>query len=237
MKKIYLAALILAVLTGIAVYFFAASLQKAAQKDYTDVVVAAVKISEKTVITKEMLTIKKIPTEAVHPFAVRKIEDAQGYFSDSNLEIDEPLLSSKLHKKGEKTSGLTYFVPQGKRAMTLEVDAVSGVGGFILPGDRVDILSVMVLGKAGDKENQVPTSFIAVQNIEVLATGKSIKVDNNGEQTEYTNITVAVTPDEALSINLVAANGQMRLLLRSPLDKNNVNINPKIPELNANVLK
>ncbi|MHB1484104.1 MAG: Flp pilus assembly protein CpaB [Saccharofermentanales bacterium] len=229
MKKIYIVALIIALMTGISVYSFAASMQKAARREYVDVVTAAVNIPERTALTKEMLVLKPIPEEAVLPSAIKDIESIIGLYTDSKLEIGETLTLTKLHAQGEKTSGLTYFIPRGKRAFTISVDAVSGVSGFILPGDRVDIIASMSL-KSKSTAAIESTSFIISQNIEVLAAGTSIKVEETGVNITYTTVTLAVSPQEAVSLNLASSSGRLRLILRSPLDKNDVDTDPKTPE-------
>lgn len=235
MKKIYIVALIIALMTGISVYSFAASVQKAARREYIDVVTAAVNIPERTALTKEMLVLKPMPKEAVLPSAIREINSIVGLYTDSRLEIGETLTLTKLHAQGEKTSGLTYFIPRGKRAFTLSVDAMTGVNGFILPGDHVDIIASMIL-KSESTTVVETTSFIISQNIEVLAAGSGIKVEENGINITYTTVTLAVTPQEAVSLNLASANGKLRLILRSPLDKDNVDTDPKTPEKIGNEL-
>lgn len=238
MKKIYLIAAILALFTLISVYSFANSIEKSSKRDYTQVVTAAVNITERTILTEEMLELKSIPTEVVSANAITDMSQAIGQFTDSSIDMGEILSSAKLHKQGEKNNGLTYFIPQGKRAFTIEVDLVSGVGGFILPGNRVDILATMVL-KIQDgltSTEQAPTSIIISQNLEVLAAGSSIKVEADGKNVSYSTITLAVTPEEAVTLNLASANGKLRLVLRSPLDDKIVDIKPKTPELIGNTL-
>jgi len=237
MKKIYLIAAILALFTLISVYSFAGSLEKSSKRDYTEVVTAAINITERTVLTEDMLIIKTIPTEAVTPNAITNITQAVGLFTDKMIEQGEILSYVKLHKQGEKDNGLTYFVPQGKRALTIEVDVVSGVGGFILPGNKVDILSVMVLDKKDETGIiKVPMSLIILQNIEVLAAGSSITVAADGKSIPYSTITLALTPEEALTINLASSSGKLRLILRSPLDNDIMDIEPKTLELKGNTL-
>lgn len=236
MKKIYLFAAILAVLTGITVFGFTKSLQASSRVSYTEVVAAAVKINDRTVLTKEMLKYKKIPTEAVHPYSLKRIEDAVGLFTDSKYEVDEQLLSSKLHKQGEKTSGLKYYIPEGKRAITIEVNSVSGIGGFIIPGDKVDIIANVVLSKTDGTDQTTPASVMLVQDLEVLAAGTNIKQNSDGTSTSYANVTLAVTPEQALTINFATTNGSIRLLLRSPLDNAIENLKPKVSVLNGNVV-
>ncbi len=237
MKKIYLVAVIFALLTGIAVYGFAGALEKASKREYTQVVVAIGEIPERTIITAEMLAIKEIPSEVVLPTAIREISVAIGLFTDNKIDPGEVLSSSKLHTQGEKTGTLNYFIPVGKRAFTISVDAVSGVSGFISPGDRIDILANMSLDKKeGDVITQVATSLILSQNIEVLAAGASVKVEQNGVNISYATLTLAVTPQEAVMLNLAAATGILRAVLRSPLDKDIIDVAPKTPKLVGNTL-
>ena len=258
MKKVYIIALILALLTGIAVYSFAGALKESSKREYAQVVAAAVNIPERTVLTAEMLVMKSIPIEVVTAGAIRSIDKAVGLFTDNRMEAGEVLSSTKLYTQGVKNSGMKYLIPEGKRAFTLSVDAVSGVGGFILPGDRIDILAIMTMekktgeisaaasagsstggtstvsGAATGAAAQVPTSLIVLQNVEVLAAGANVTVVENGTKVDYTTITLAVTPQEAVALNLTAASGKLRMVLRSPLDDKIVDIKPMTPDLIGN---
>ncbi len=258
MKKIYIIALVLALLTGISVYIFTGTLEKASKREYTQVVAAAVDIPERTVLTAEMLVLKSIPSEAVLGSAIRSIDKAVGLFTDNRMEPGEALSSTKLYTQGEKNSGMKYLIPEGKRAFTLSVDAVSGVGGFILPGDRIDILATMTMeqksetaskaisgtssvtisGAALEKTGvQIATSLIILQNVEVLAAGANITVLENGTRVDYTTITLAVSPQDAVTLNLAAVNGKLRMVLRSPLDNEIVDVKPMTPDLIGNTQK
>lgn len=229
MKKIYIIAAILALLTGISIYSFAGALEEAAKQEYVEVVAAAVPIPERTILKPEMLQLKSVPVESVLPSALKNIEQAIGLYSDSMLETGEVLSSGKLHKEGETNNGLTYLIPKGMRAFTISVNQVTGVNNFILPDDHVDVLSVLSLAK--DKNNLkdvYPTSLIIAQNLEVLATGSLIKVDASGTPVTYTTITLCVTPEEAVTLNIAAAGGELRLILRSPLDSETVSVAPRV---------
>ncbi len=245
MKKIYLVALVLALLTGICVYSFSASLKKAATREYGEVVAAAVDIPERTALTAEMLCMKTVPAEALLPTAVTSMDQVLGLFNDNAMEAGEVLSTAKLHTRGETTNGLAYIIPEGKRAFTFSVDAVSGVAGFILAGDRVDIIATLTMTEtesqgslesgesssgfsqagAGTVRQLVPTSVVIAQDVEVLAAG----ADMSGKgvvNAAYTTITVAVTLEDAVRLNLAAAGGKLRMVLRSPLDKEITDVLP-----------
>src|SRR6516164_7113020 len=81
------------------------------------------------------------------------------------LKRGEPLLRSKVTGPGQKAS-LAALLDEGKRAVTVRVDDVRGVAGFILPGDRVDVVLIRTLGGSGGPEN---VSDVLLQHVKVLA--------------------------------------------------------------------
>ena len=227
MKKIYLIAGILAVITGILVYSFTASLEKAAEREYTDVVVALQYIPERTVITAEMLEIKSLPVEAVLPSALRQPSQAVGLISAGIIEKGEVISATKVHTQGDKNNSLGFFVPEGKRAITVSVDEVSGITGFILPGDRVDIIvSVMRDVAGGAPDDTELASFLLLQNIEILASGTVTSNDPGVRNIGYKTLTLAVSPEEAVIINQAEVSSRLRFILRAPADNASVTVPP-----------
>lgn len=227
MKKIYLIAGVLAVITGILVYSFTSSLAKAANRVYIDVVVALQFIPERTVITAEMLEIKSLPAEAVLPSALKIPEQAVGLISAGIIEKGEVISASKVYTQGDKNNSLGFFVPEGKRAITVKVDEVSGITGFILPGDHVDIIvDIMQEDKDTPAVDKILSTFILLQNIEVLASG-SVTNNNPGVRNiAYGTLTLAVTPEEAVTINHAEIGSRLRFILRSPTDNGLVKVAP-----------
>ena len=239
MKKIYLIAVILALLTGISVYNFAGAIETASKREYTNVVAAAINIPVRTILTKEMLVIKSIPIESASGNTIKDINLAVGLFSEGSIEGGETLSSTKLRMQGANTgSGMSYIIPEGKRAFTLPVDAISGVGGFLLPGDRIDILANMVFpNKVGGETVMAPTSLVILQNVEILASGTSVRVETSGVNVPYSTITIALTLQESVSLNMVSSSGILRMVLRSPLDKEIQEISPLTQEMISSSLK
>lgn len=216
MKKYKIMALVFAVLTGLATLLFFGSLQNSVHKDYISVVVTTKYITKQTKLTAEMLELKKLPAEAVHPDAARSISAVTGKITDGVLEKGETVLVSKLVASGGNTGNFSYRIPDGMRAVTIRVDAVTGTGGLIKAGDRVDILVEVEQQTAGNVD-KTPTSTMLLQNIEVLATGADSGQNSGGS---YTTVTLSVSRnDDLLKLNLAAIAGKMRLTLRSPLDK------------------
>ncbi|MHB8963782.1 MAG: Flp pilus assembly protein CpaB [Saccharofermentanales bacterium] len=228
MKKIYLIAGILAVITGILVYSFTSSLEKASAREYIDVVVAFQFIPERTVITAEMLEIKSLPAEAVLPSALKRPEQAIGLVSAGIIEKGEVISASKVHTQGDKNNSLGFFVPEGKRAITVQVDEISGITGFLLPGDHVDIIVDINLDdkETAVQEDKILSTLLLLQNIEILASGTVTSNDPNVRNLTYGTLTLAVTPEEALVIGHAEIGSRLRFILRAPTDNAVVNLKP-----------
>ena len=126
---------------------------------------------------------------------------------------NEPVLDSKLAPV-EAGAGLTTAIPEGMRAMSVKVNDVVGVAGFVLPGTRVDVI---VTGTpSGDKEEQV--SKVILENVQVLAAGQNVERDAQGQPQSVQVITLLVDPDDSQKLTLASADGDIRLSLRNPLD-------------------
>lgn len=227
-KYIYIIALVCGLLTSYLAYSYINRVEEAATMDYEEVIMVVGDIAPKTLIREEMLVKKAIPKEGIHPQAARKLEEAAGFITTSPLYKDEQVLKSKLAKLGDTGNGLAYTVPVGKRAITVAVDEVSGIAGFVKPGDHVDIVGTINIK---ENEKDVPYAFLLLQDLQVLASGKVLedKGDAKGPQ-EYTTITLAVTPAESLSLVMTSQKGTIRLMLRSPIDGEIVQIKPIKPE-------
>ena len=126
----------------------------------------------------------------------------------------EPILPGKLASK-EAGSGLPPIIPAGKRAMSVRVNEVIGVAGYVLPGTHVDIVATQSpTAKAEDM-----TSKVVLSNVEVLTAGTRLEHDSkDGKPISVTVVTLVVTPDEAERLTLASTEGKIQLALRNPLD-------------------
>lgn len=218
MKKYRIMAAIFAVLTGIFIFLFLNSVRGASRGSYVDVVVASRQIGGQTTLNADMLEIRQIPAEAVLPDAARQIKSAEGLVTEQGLEKGEVVLVSKLLKAGSHAGGLSGRIPAGARAVTIQVDTYAGVGGSLKAGDNVDVLAEMDImsQKSAEKE---PTSILLLENIAVLATGTETSSGTaGGAKSAYGSVTLAVTPEQSLKLNLAAVSGKIRLSLRPPAD-------------------
>jgi pilus assembly protein CpaB len=133
------------------------------------------------------------------------------------VKTNEPLLASKLATP-ESGGGMHIIIPQGKRAMSVRVDDVVGVSGFVLPGTRVDVLVTMDRAAGQDEA----ATRLVLQNLEVISAGQSLERNPEGEPQQVPVVTLLVGPIEAEELALAHSNGRLQLALRSPLDLDSV---------------
>ena len=126
----------------------------------------------------------------------------------------EPILAGKLSSK-EAGAGLPPIIPAGKRAMSVRVNEVIGVAGYVLPGTRVDVIATQSPSNRGEDM----TSKVVLSNVQVLTAGTRLEHDSkDGKPVQVTVVTLVVTPDEAERLTLASTEGKIQLALRNPLD-------------------
>ena len=129
------------------------------------------------------------------------------------VQENEPILDAKLANKG-MGGGLPVIIDQGMRAVSVGVDQVVGVAGFVTPSTRVDVLLTMN-DIQGTKE---PATRVIMQNVKTLAAGQSIQQDKDGKPQTVPVITLLVTPEQAETLALASSQGHIQLALRNMLD-------------------
>ena len=180
-KRLLFVAVIFGLITVIALNYYLQSLTSGgapalANAAYTEVVVAKSTIPEHTRITAEMLVVEPIPTDAVHPEAIKNTEEAVGSISRGEIVKGEQLLAARVAAEGR--ASLSYRVPEKRRAISLPVSEVTGVSGYISPGDKVDVL----ITYSDADINSKMTTYTVVQNALVLATGEFTKEQDSEER-------------------------------------------------------
>ena len=138
-RYIVLISIFFGLLTGYFIYDYLVKAEKAINTvQYEDVAVAVQDVPSKSRVTREMVELKKVPVEHIHPQAVHKTEEVIGAITVVPLIKGEQVLKNRIVLPNEVKNGLSYLIPAGKRALTVAVDEVSGISGLIRPGDRVD---------------------------------------------------------------------------------------------------
>jgi len=207
-------AFVVAAGAAVLVYRLTYRMSANAKQEAAQVMVAARNLPVGTMIGE--LDIRKGPWSGpLPPNAVLKKEDAIGRGVVASIYEGEPLLDSRLAAKGAG-AGLSATIPPGMRAVAVRVNEVVGVAGFVVPGQRVDVL---VLGTPPGGSSAVGTiTKTILQNIEILSAGQNIQKDNEGKPVTVQVVNMLVTPEQAEVLSLVSNDMRIQLILRNPLD-------------------
>jgi pilus assembly protein CpaB len=184
------------------------------------VLVSNADLSWGTKLTPEMMQLQEFPSGAIPEGHFTSLEAIQDRVLLIDLKRSEVLLESKLAPLGTTSGGVAAVTDIDKRAMSVKVDDVIGVAGFIKPGDRVDVM-VTIEPEGGKQANMM--SKMILENVKVLATGTQMERKGKDEEPKPVQvITVEVTVEEAEKLALASTQGRLRLALRNPLNKEHV---------------
>src|SRR6266540_889882 len=187
-------------------------------KDLGNVVVAKAEIPLGEKITAEQLTLTSIPNGSAPEGVFRKMDDVVGRVAITPIGVRETITNMKLAPEGTG-AGLSAVIPEGYRAMTVKVDDVVGVSGFIMPGSFVDVVAIInPVGQTGAANG--PISKIVLQNIKVLASGTKIDSPENQRQpSDVKAVTLQVTPEQAEKLVLASNGSRLQLVMRNYSDQ------------------
>lgn len=181
------------------------------------VVVAAADMDVGAELRPEDVRIVDWPAGSVPQGAISDPQDVIGRGLVLPVIQNEPLLPMKLASK-DAGAGLPPAIPPGLRAVSVRVNEVIGVAGYVLPGTRVDIVTTY----SPTQQHQDTTSKVILTNVQVLAAGTKIERDTERDKPMAVNVvTLLVSPEESERLTLAANEGKIQLALRNPLDKDN----------------
>jgi len=173
-----------------------------------------------TKLTPEMLQLQEIPPGVIPEGHFTSQEAIKDRVLLVNMKRNELLLESKLAPLGMTNGGVAAVTDPNKRAMSVKVDDVIGVAGFIKPNDRVDVM-VTIEPQAGKQGNSIAKMIL--ENVKVLAAGTQMERKGKDEEpTQVQVITVEVDVEEAEKLALASTQGRLRLALRNPLNSERV---------------
>jgi len=213
-------ALVLGLLAALAGYAglkaTAAQVALNTSKSFVPVVVTATDLTFGTKLDRAQLRVVRYPKESVPAGAYSSVDSVAGQTTKIFLAAREPITELKLSSRG---GGLSMLVRPGMRATSLEVNQVSGVSGFVLPGDKIDVLCT--IDGHGQSEETVTKTIL--QNAEVLASGQKTAQQDNKPITVQA-VTILVDPDGAEKLALGLHEGRLHLVLRNPEDTDTVQV-------------
>lgn len=177
-----------------------------------DVMVAANDLQVGSRVEAGDVRVIRIPAADLPPGAPRRKSDVLGHGVIIPISKGEFILPNRLAAENAG-AGLPSLIPPGMRAVSVRVNEVVSVAGFVTPGTRVDVL---LTGSPGGSGEQQTTTVL--QNVAVLASGHTLERSSTGEAQTTAVITLLVTPDDAERLALAQQDGHIQLALRNPLD-------------------
>jgi pilus assembly protein CpaB len=175
------------------------------------VVTAAMDIPFGTTIeTRHLATIQMLPGTQPES-SYHAIAEVEGKIARAPLLAGEILLAGRFTDQANGST-LAAVVEKNMRAVTVRVDDVVGVGGFLLPGNKVDVVG------SRDAENREAVTETILQNVRVLAVDQTAATEKN-EPVVVRAVTLEVTPDQAEVLVKWKEQGSLQLTLRNPLDE------------------
>ena len=177
-----------------------------------DVIVAADDIQVGSRVEEHDVRIARFPASGLPPGAYTKRSQVMGRGVIIPISKGEFILPSKLAPENAG-AGLPALIPPGMRAVSVRVNEVVSVAGFVGPGTRVDVL--LTGTPNGSSESQTTT---VLQNVAVIASGQRLERNAAGEAQTTPVITLLASPEDAERLTLASAEGKIQLVLRNPLD-------------------
>lgn len=208
-------AFLLALAAGIGTYRFLSEkgrVAEAAKLQTMGIAVAVVDIPLGSTINPNQVALSPWPKDLHLKDAFSALKPVIGRVAIRDFLRGEPIVESKLVPANKNNSGLLSLkVPAGMRAFSVKVNEVVGVGGFIVPDSRVDVVVTTAVSPQRQQE-QVSKTFL--QDVQVLAVGQIVEQKDNKPVTVNT-VTIAVTPADAEKLALASNDGKIQLVLRN----------------------
>lgn len=212
-------AILLALLASMGIYRYLSEkgrLAEDARLQTVGIVVAMVDLPVGAQINANQVALTSWPRDLNPVGSFVTLEPVVGRVARRDFLRGEPIVESKLVPTGKGGGILSLIITEGKRAFTIRVNEVVGVGGFIVPETRVDVIVTMVPPGGNEK-----ISKIVLENILVLAAGQIVEQKENKPITVNT-VTLSLTPEESEKLALASNDGTIQLVLRNFMDVDNV---------------
>ena len=218
--------LALAVLLGLGAAFMAREFTgntpaaQAASVPTKPVVVANMDLGTANVLSPAELKLVDWPAHLVPAGAIHALSGAEGRVTRRPIVSGEPVLEGALFDQGAG-GGLPAVISQDHRGVSVKVDSVIGVAGFVKPGSRVDVLATV---RRVDMQDALPFSKVILQDVKVLAIDQKLEEAKDGDAQLVSVVTLEVKPDEAQKLIYGAHEGKLQLALRTPGDDTKVEL-------------
>jgi len=182
------------------------------EEQVAQVVVAAQMIPLGTQVEAKHIKLSSVPSDLAPKTSFGKLEDVVGQVAKVDIYTDDVMRAERLSKPGEGSVFASLITPE-KRAVTIRVNDVVGVAGFLLPGNFVDVISSVEV----DRQSKIVRTTTVLENIKVLAVDQTARTDDN-KPVIVRAVTLEVTPKEAEKLMTETNRGSIQLALRNPKD-------------------
>lgn len=201
------------------------------------IVVAGKDLPQGTALTRDHLTVTEVPERFIQPYATQDPSTLIGKVTMAPIAEGEQVLQNKVRNPEEIVHGmlLSSITPKGKRAVTIGVDLLTGVGGFVRPGDLVDVLWSLRLPVGGSDESK-PVTLTLFQAVPVVAVGEQMERTASrpaapasgarDQETPQQSMTLALDPQETSFLLFAREQGRIQVSLRSQADGDAVKLSP-----------
>ncbi len=213
-------AVLLALFASIGTYRFLSNkgrMAEDARLQTVGVIVAAVDIPFGSTIGPDQVVLSAWPKDRYPEDVLSDVKAAVGRVVRREFARGEPIVESKLLTTSKNVGMLSLRIPQGMRAFTVRVNEAVGVGGFLMPDARVDVL----LTTTSSDQRATQMSKIILEDIRVLAVGQTID-QKDSKPISVGTVTLAVTPEDAEKLALASNDGKIHLVLRNFADSEKV---------------
>jgi pilus assembly protein CpaB len=181
-------------------------------EDTVQIVVAALPVQVGAKLTEADVRVTSWPKANPIDGSFHNVSEVIGRGVLIPMIQNEPVLASKLAAEGAG-AGLMSTIPDGLRAVSVKVNDVIGVAGFVVPGSRVDVIL-----SGSPTSGNIELAKIFLENIQVLAAGQNVATDDNGRPMNVQVVTLLATPEQSEALALAGIDGRIQLALRNPLD-------------------
>jgi len=213
-------AVLLALFASIGTYRFLSDKGRMAEEarlQTVGVVVADVDIPFGSTIRPDQVVLSAWPKDRYPKDVLSDVKASVGRVARREFARGEPIVESKLLTTSKNVGMLSLRIPQGMRAFTVRVNEAVGVGGFLMPDARVDVL--LTTESSGQRATRM--SKIILEDIRVLAVGQTID-QKDSKPVSVGTVTLSVTPEDAEKLALASNDGKIHLVLRNFADSEKV---------------
>ena len=200
--------------TGLFYQFAMSGDSDAAEVTMTEIVVAAQDLNIGATIQPTDLRLEAWPSSNVPTGSFSRMDEVIERVPVNQILSEEPVLARRLSPPGSGI-GLSPKVPEGMRAMSVRVDEINGVGGFVFPEARVDVL---ITGSPMNSPQAGQMTKTILGNVRVLSAGELLAPDPSGKPQKVPVVTLLLTPQQAEMVTLAQTQGRLQLVLRNSQD-------------------